>query len=126
MENRKYDLEDRLIQFALDVIFIAEQLPNTYVARHFGNQLVRSGSAPAFHYLEAKSAESRRDFIHKLKIGLKELRESFTNLKIIQRKPLLEHEKLGQALKECEELISIFVKSIKTSQKNMAEDKLRH
>lgn len=119
MNNRKYDLEERLIQFALNILDIVERLPNTYVGRHFGNQLTRCGTSPAFHYSEAKSAESRKDFVHKLKVGLKELRESSTNMKIIKRKPLVENPVLDKTLQECDELISIFVKSIQTTQKNM-------
>lgn len=119
MTNRKYDLEERLIQFALNILEIAEKLPSTYIGRYFGNQLVRCGTSPAFHYSEAKSAESRKDFVHKLKIGLKELRESSTNMKIIKRKPLLDDPILDKSLIECEELISIFVKSIQTTKINM-------
>ena len=116
---RKYDLEERLIVFTLEIISIVEKLPSTYIGKHFGNQLVRSGSSSALNYSEAVSAESRRDFIHKLKIVLKELRESHTTLKIIQRKPLLVSDKLDEVIKECNELISIMVKSIKTTNQNM-------
>lgn len=119
MSDKKYDLEERLIQFALDILTIVEMLPKTYIGKYFGNQLVRCGTSPAFHYSEAKSAESRKDFIHKLKVGLKELRESSTNMKIIKRKPLLKDIKLEELLNECEELISIFVKSIQTAKRNM-------
>lgn len=106
----KYDLEDRLIGFAISIMNLVEKLPQTYAGKHFGKQLVRSGTSPAFQYSEAKSAESRKDFVHKFKIALKELRESSTCMKIIMKKPLLN---------ECEELISIFVKSINTAKKNM-------
>ena len=119
MKNKKYDLEERLIQFALLVLSIVEELPNTYVGKYFGNQLVRSGTSPAFHYSEAQGAESRRDFVHKLKIGLKELRESSTNMKIIKLKPIIESKLLDEAIVECDELISIFVKSIQTTKSNM-------
>jgi four helix bundle protein len=81
--------------------------------------------APAFHYSEAKSAESRKDFVHKFKIALKELRESSTCMKIIQRKPLLKDALLDQLLNETEELISIFVKSIQTAKKNMEHPTLK-
>ncbi|MFD2531637.1 four helix bundle protein [Gracilimonas halophila] len=119
MNNRKYDLEERLMQYALNILEIVERLPNTYAGKYFGNQLVRCGTSPAFHYSEAKSAESRKDFVHKLKVGLKELRESSTNMKIIRRKPLLKDLILDNTLNECEELISIFVKSIQTTKRNM-------
>jgi len=73
---RIFDLEDRLIDFSVSVIKIADQLPKTYTGKHLGAQIVRSGTSPALNYGEAQSAESRRDFIHKMKISLKELRET--------------------------------------------------
>lgn len=118
-KNRKYDLEDRLIGFSIGIMNLVEMLPKTYTGKHFANQLVRSGTSPAFHYSEAKSAESRKDFVHKFKIALKELRESSTCMKIIKRKPLLKDQLLDELLNECEELISIFVKSINTAKQNI-------
>lgn len=98
---------------------VVEMLPKSYTGNHFKNQLVRSGTAPAFLYGEAQAAESRKDFVHKMKIGLKELRESFIALTIIKEKPLLENQKVNVALKECDELISIFFTSIDTARRNM-------
>ena len=77
-DNRKYDLEDRLIDFAIRIIRVAESLPKTKVGNHIAGQLIRSGRSPAPNYGEAQSAESRLDFIHKMKISLKELREPRT------------------------------------------------
>ena len=119
-KNREYNLEDRLIRFSIGIMNLVEMLPKTYTGKHFANQLVRSGTSPAFHYAEAKSAESRKDFVHKFKIALKELRESSTCMKIIKRKPLLKDQLLDELLNECEELISIFVKSINTAKQNMS------
>lgn len=119
-ENTKFDLEERLIKFSIRILEVVEMLPPTYAGKHFAGQLVRSGTAPAFHYGEAQSAESRKDFIHKMKIALKELRETFVCLKIIKRKPLIEKSNLlTQALDENDQLISIFVKSISTARKNL-------
>lgn len=118
-KGRTYDLEDRLIAFAISIMNLVEMLPKSYTGKHFARQLVRSGTSPAFQYSEAKSAESRKDFVHKFKIGLKELRESSTCMKIIKRKPLLNDDLLDELLNECEELISIFVKSISTAKRNM-------
>lgn len=115
----RYDLEERLIEFAIKIIELSEKLPMNYSGTHFAKQIVRSGSSPAFQYAEATSAESRRDFIHKLKIGLKELRETFVCLKIIKRKPLINSEELDWLLKECNELISIFNASVRTTKKNL-------
>lgn len=118
-ENKKFDLEDRLIEFSVLIIKLTESLNNTKAGNHVAGQLVRSGTSPALQYGEAQSAESRNDFIHKLKILLKELRESLVALKIIKRVPLTnKFDLLEQALVECNELIAIFVKSIETAKKN--------
>jgi four helix bundle protein len=111
-----YDLEDRLIDFAVTIIKVAGQLPHSYTGRHLGRQIVRSGTSPALNYGEAQSAESRKDFIHKMKIVLKELRETYVNLKIIKRSNLLTHDEFSaNVMQENNELISIFVKSIQTA-----------
>jgi four helix bundle protein len=124
--ERKYDLEDRLIDFAVLIIRITENLFNTKAGNYIGGQLVRSGTSPALHYGEAQSAESRNDFIHKLKILLKELRESRSGMKIIKNAPLSENmELIEKGLLECNELISIFVKSIETAKKNLENEKLK-
>lgn len=118
-ESKKYDLEDRLVSFAIVVMEVCENLYNTRAGNHISGQLIRCGSAPALNYAEAQSAESRADFIHKMKISLKELRETRTCLKIIQKKPLSDNStKILECLNETEQLISIFVKSISTAQIN--------
>jgi four helix bundle protein len=71
----KFELEDRLVDFAVLIIDIVDNLPNTKAGNHLAGQLVRSGTSPALNYGEAQSGESRKDFIHKIKIVLKELRE---------------------------------------------------
>ncbi|HKJ40734.1 MAG TPA: four helix bundle protein [Sunxiuqinia sp.] len=121
MENatRIFDLEDRLIDFILKVDERIELLPNTRLANHIAGQMVRSGSAPALNYGEAQSAESQKDFIHKMQIILKELRETRICLKIIQRKPLLGENIVLPVLKENEELIAIFATSIKTAKSKL-------
>ena len=109
-----------MIAFAVDILELSEQLPNSRIGNHIGNQIIRSGTAPALLYGEAQSAESRKDFIHKMKIALKELRETLIALKIIKRKPLVtQFEKLDKLLKECNELIAIFVTSIKTARSKL-------
>ncbi len=80
---KKYDLEDRLIEFAVRIIDIAEALPASVAAKNLGGQIVRSGTSPALNYGEAQAAESKADFVHKMKICLKELRETHVCLKII-------------------------------------------
>ena len=126
INEKKYDLEDRLIAFAVLIINITENLLNTKAGNYIGGQLVRSGTSPALHYGEAQSAESRNDFIHKLKILLKELRESRSAMKIIKNTPLAEKmEMVDKGLQECNELISIFVKSIETAKKNLENEKVK-
>jgi len=116
----KTDLEDRLIDFAVLIIAIADGIPHSKAGTHLAGQLVRSGTSPALNYGEAQSGESRKDFIHKLKIALKELRETFVCLKIICKAKLSNSmPTLSKALRENNELISIFVKSVTTAQANM-------
>jgi len=115
----KVDLENRLITFAVGIIELTEKLPDTRAGNHLANQLVRSGTSPALNYGEAQSAESRKDFIHKLKIVLKELRESQIGLKMISESKIHPHDdQLKILITESDELISIFYKSIETAKKN--------
>jgi four helix bundle protein len=117
--QRDYDLQDRLIGFTVRIMSLVEDLPGTRAGNHVAGQLLRCGTSPAPNYGEARGAESRRDFIHKMKIALKELREADVWLVIIQRKPLIDPpEHVTPTIRECNELISIFVKSIKTAEKN--------
>jgi four helix bundle protein len=115
VESRTYDLEERLIDFALKVDEIVELLPNTRLANHLAGQIIRSGTAPALIYGEAQSAESQRDFIHKIQLVLKELRETRISLKIIIKKSFITESISLPILKENEELIAIFAKSVKTA-----------
>jgi four helix bundle protein len=115
--RRTYDLEERLLQFSTRIIKLVEELPNTRTGNHVANQLLGSGTSPYANHAEAQAAESRNDFIHKLRICLKELRETKRWIMLIQRAALLNQaEKANDALLECEELIKIFVKSIRTAE----------
>jgi len=115
----QFDLEDRLIDFAVRIIRTAESLPKSKVGNHIASQLIRSGTSPAPNYGEAQSAESRADFIHKMKISLKELRETRVWLLIIIRANLIkEVPKLDSVVDENNQLISFFVASIKTANQN--------
>ncbi|MHC4546261.1 MAG: four helix bundle protein [Planctomycetota bacterium] len=124
-KNRKYDLQDRLLDFSVRIINVVEALPNTRAGNHIAGQLIRCGTSPAPNYGEAQSAESRNDFIHKIKIVLKELRETDVWLNIIQRRKLFSksNNKLHALIVECNELISIFVTSVKTARKNKGSKK---
>ena len=118
-DKKTFDLEERLIDFAVRIIRIAESLPKTKVGNHIAGQLIRCGTSPAPNYGEAQSAESRSDFIHKMKICLKELRETKVWLKIIVRAGLIKPKsKLEPDIIENDELISIFMASIKTAKQN--------
>ena len=119
MNNRKYDLEERLIDFVLILDEITEQLPNTRLANHLASQIVRSGTSPALNYGEAQSAESQKDFVHKMQIILKELRETKICLKIIARKKFILNDAISTVLKENEELIAIFAQSVKTAKSKL-------
>lgn len=122
--SRKFDLEDRLVDFSVLMLKVADALPKTYAGQHLSGQLIRSGTSPALNYGEAQSGESRRDFIHKVKICLKELRESRVCMKIIDRSGLLkDHEFVLQGIAECNELIAIFVKSVQTAEANLRASK---
>jgi four helix bundle protein len=115
----KYDLEERLINYSVLILDIVDSMPDNKSANHLGNQIVRSGTAPPLMYGEAQSSESRKDFIHKMRLPLKELRETNNCLRIIEKKNYLkDKDKLTMALNENKELISIFVKSIGTAIKN--------
>ena len=116
----KFDMEERLINFSVLIIEIINEIENSKAGNHLSGQLVRSGTSVALNYGEAQSGESRKDFIHKMKIVLKELRETFVCLKIINRSKLYSvNKKLENAMEENNQLISIFVKSIETAQKNV-------
>ena len=89
MADAKYDLEDRLVEYTCRMIDVVESLPNTRAGNYMAGQLIRSCHSPTFNYGEAQAAESRSDFIHKLGICLKELKECRTALKIIIKKQMI-------------------------------------
>lgn len=119
MGNRNYDIEDRLIKFSSQVIDIVEALPSSRAGNYIAGQLIRCGLAPALIYGEAQSAESRDDFIHKMKIGVKELKETRICVKLIIKKEMIKPiQRLDEISKENEELIAIISKSIDTAKRN--------
>jgi four helix bundle protein len=119
MTVERYDLEARLLDFAARIIRLAENMNRSSAGQHIALQVLRSGTSPLPNHGEAQAAESNRDFVHKLKICLKELRETHRWLQLIQRVPLVKKpERITALLKETDELIRIFVASLKTAQKN--------
>jgi four helix bundle protein len=114
-----YDLEDRLLEFAANIVELTESLPNTRAGNHIAGQLLRCGTSSLSNHGEVEAAESRRDFLHKLRICLKELRETKRWLRLVGRvKNLGSPANFVTCLNEVEELIRIFVASIRTAEKN--------
>ncbi len=119
MNERKYDLEERLVSFVCLILEVYDLFPNSKAGQNLELQLSKSGTSQALNYGEAQAAESKQDFIHKMKICLKELRETKITPRIIVQKPLIVNEKLEIILKECNELIAIFASSIETTKRNL-------
>ena len=118
-KERKFDLQDRLIDYAVRIINLSEALPNTKAGKHVSSQMLRSGTSPAPNYGEAQSAESPADFVHKLKLSLKDLRETEIWLKIIVKAKMIKPaSQLVPILQETDELIAILFTSIETAKKN--------
>lgn len=119
MTDRKYNLEERLVDFTCKMIDVVEALPVSRAGNYISGQLVRSCHSPAFNYGEAQGAESPKDFIHKMGIILKELKECRVTLKIIIKKEMIKPiKKLAGVFTETEELIAIIAKSILTAKRN--------
>ena len=120
---RVYDLEERLLEFAAAVIDLSEKLPSTRAGNHIAGQFLRAGTSPYGNHGEAESPESRDDFIHKLKVCLKELRETRRWARLIDRKRWIEGDvQLAFVLQEGEQLIRIFKASIQTAERNRGSD----
>jgi four helix bundle protein len=117
-EHPADQLEDRLIDFAVRIIAISGKLPATRASEHISRQILRSGTSPAPNYGEARGAESRADFVHKLKIALKELNETSVWLKMTVRAKLVGRELAEPALDECRQLTRILSASIQTARRN--------
>ena len=118
MKKQTFDLEERLLEYSVRIVKLVEQLPKTRTGNHIAGQLLRSGTSPYPNHGEAQAAESSKDFVHKLRISLKELRESKRWLKLILKVPLIDKSNLvDDILEETEQLIKIFVTSVKTADK---------
>jgi len=117
------NLEERLINFAVSIIGIAEKIKKSYAGNDLSAQLIRSSTSSAQNYAEAQSSESRKDFLHKIKIVLKELRETRVSLIIVQKTELYpDDDNIKSAIKESNEFIAIFVTSTVTARKNMEQE----
>jgi four helix bundle protein len=108
-------LEERLIHFAVRIVKLSANLPKTAAGRHIAGQILRSGTSPAPNYGEARGAESQADFIHKMRIVLKELNETSIWLRVIERSELIKSQLLLDIINETNELCRIFATSLKTA-----------
>ena len=113
MNEKKYDLEDRLVEFAAEVAFFSEDLPNNMTGNYYGNQLLRSGGSAALNFGEAQGTNTNRDYVNKAGISLKELKESRVNLKILSKVDYGDGKKRLYLLDEVEQLIKIIATIIK-------------
>ena len=114
----KYNLEERLLEFTANIVRLADSLPNTKAGNHIAGQLLRCGTSPLANHGEVEAAESRKDFLHKLRICLKELRETWRWLRLIGRLELIKATDLRVSLTEVEQLIRIFAASVRTTERN--------
>ena len=120
-KGREYDLQDRLVDYAVRIIKLSEALPETKAGKHVSSQILRSGTSPAPNYGEAQSAESKADFSHKLKVALKELRETEIWLKIIAKAKMIKPaSQMAPLLLETDELMAILFTSVETAKKSKA------
>lgn len=118
-------LQERLIRFTVPINEVCRNLNGSFIAKHISDQMIRSSTSSALNYAEALGAESRKDFIHKIKVVLKELRETEVALRIVQSKDLCKSkEKVMACIQENNELISIFWKTMVTAQKNLDQSKI--
>ena len=114
----QYDLEDRRLDFAAQIVQLVDSLPSTKAGNHIAGQLLRCGTSPLSNHGEVEAAESRKDFVHKLRICLKELRETKRWLRLVRRLNLTQDARLNGCLNKVDELIRIFVVSVRTTEKN--------
>jgi four helix bundle protein len=119
VKDGKYDLEERLLEFAVRIIRVTEAMIRSRAGTYVADQLLRAGTSPYGHHGEVEGAESRDDFIHKLKVCYKELREARRWLRLVRRTPLVKNpESIEEILGESEQLVRIFSASIRTAQTN--------
>ncbi len=125
-DGRGFDLEERLLRYAASVVRLVGKIPGDRSGNHVAGQLLRSGTSPLPNHGEAQAAESAADFVHKMHICLKEPRESRRWLKLINEVPLLkDRTEVSRLIDETEQLIKIFVASVRTAQQNAGKNKLR-
>jgi four helix bundle protein len=123
---KKSELENRLVKFSVDIIGMTKEMDGSYESQHLCKQIIRSGTASSLLYGEAQGAPTKKDFIHKISLVLRELRETFINLKIINDSHLCINQlNINRILDENNQLISIFTKTYQTSVKNEENERLK-
>jgi four helix bundle protein len=123
---KKSELESRLVKFSVNIIGMTKEMDGSFESQHLGKQIIRSGTASSLLYGEAQGAPTKKDFIHKISLVLRELRETFINLKIINDTHLCVNQgKINGILDENNQLISIFTKTYQTSVKNEENERLK-
>jgi four helix bundle protein len=122
-QSRANELEERLIDFAVRIVKLSANLPRTPAGKHIAGQIMRSGTSPAPNYGEARGAESHADFVHKLRIVLKELNETSIWLRVIKRSQMQKEELLVEIIGENTELCRIFTASLKTARDGFKNEK---
>src|SRR2546430_15689375 len=115
--SRADELEERLIDFTVRIVKLSSCLPKTPAGKHTAGQILRSGTSPAPNYGEARGAESHADFVHKVRIVLKELNETSIWLRVIERSQMLRRELMVEIVGENMELCRIFTATLKTAGK---------
>jgi len=119
MNSKKYDLEDRLVEFAANIIRLAKKFPNDFTGKHLGGQIIRSASSTALNFGEAQGTSTTKDYINKAAIVLKELKETRVNLKILSKVDYGEKAIRDQLLDEVEQLIKIIATIIKNKKSTL-------
>jgi four helix bundle protein len=123
MASKEYDLEERLLEYSASIVRLVETMTNSRAANHVAGQMLRSGTSPYFNHGEAQAAESPRDFVHKMGVCLKELRETKRALMLTKKVPFVpSSDDVEPLLQETEELIKIFFTSIRTANKKVVRE----
>lgn len=128
VNQRNYDLEERLLDYSCRIIRLVNKLPRTRAGNHVARQVLKSGTSPLPNHGEAQAAQSVNDFVHKMTICLKEFRESYRWLRLVERTPLVrkadDFEEVGALILETQELIKIFFTSIRTASRGAGSEEV--
>ena len=121
MNTKKSELLDRLLKFSVSIIVLSSKLPKTPAGYAIANQIVRSGCSIGANCEEAQNSISAKEFLHSINIGLKEARETYYWLRVIKYSNLLNERLVELELKECNEIVSILVTSVKSLKRKISK-----